>query len=88
MKRSDAETFFPDIEGEERQAADEWLDEYLRLVMAIYREHSEHEQLSTAQPLTVPEVLERSVRLESESPPITNDEEILRIHQSIDPETG
>jgi hypothetical protein len=32
-------TYFPELEGEERAAADEWLFGYLKLVMRIWRDH-------------------------------------------------
>jgi hypothetical protein len=33
------DTYFPELEGEEQRAADEWLEGYLRLLMRIRREH-------------------------------------------------
>ncbi len=69
------ETFFPELEGDERENADEWLYDYLRLVIRIHREHVEahSEQLSTLGPLTEPEVLAGSVRPLSRPSP-TSDE--------------
>jgi hypothetical protein len=67
------ETFFPELEGDEREQADAWLHEYLRLVIRIHREHVEarSKELSTADPLTSPEVLALYVRPNSlaASPP-------------------
>lgn len=79
MSRSEPDAFFPDLDDEERKAADQWLDDYLRLVLRIYREHQQG-QLSTASSLTTPAVLERSVQLSPESNPTYTDEEVLRIH--------
>lgn len=31
------ESYFPELEGEEQRVADEWLDDYLRLVLRIRR---------------------------------------------------
>lgn len=66
----DIDTFFPELEGDERTAADAWLREYLRVIVRIHREHlaSPQTELSTALPLTDPGVLARSVRLPDEPP--------------------
>ena len=65
------ETFFPELNGEDREHADEWLYDYLRLVIRIHREHlatRNESPLSTAPSLTDSEVLARSVHTLSESP--------------------
>lgn len=41
MLLNDEDTFFPELEGEERQHADEWLEDYLRIVIQICRERRE-----------------------------------------------
>ncbi len=35
------ESYFPELTGEEQREADEWLRDYLRLVVRIHREHLE-----------------------------------------------
>jgi hypothetical protein len=72
------ETFFPELEGDEQIRADEWLHDYLRLVVRIHREHVEAQssELSTANPLTDLEVLARSVRPLS-GPPSNHNENIV-----------
>jgi hypothetical protein len=62
------DTFFPELDGEARRKADEWLRAYLSLVIRIYKE-SRVNKLSTAPPLTDAEVPARSVRLKSQPPP-------------------
>lgn len=64
MANDTPETFFPEREGHDRERADEWLHDYLRLIIRIHREHIETltSPLSTADPLTDPVVLARSVR--------------------------
>jgi hypothetical protein len=52
-------TFFPELTGDEQIEADEWLHNYLRLVLGVIAE----EQARTS--LTNPEVLARSVRPDS-----------------------
>jgi len=32
-------TYFPELTGEERERADKWLDDYLRIVIRIYRRY-------------------------------------------------
>lgn len=32
-------TLFPELSDEEQRAADDWLNEYLRLIIEIYRAH-------------------------------------------------
>jgi hypothetical protein len=61
MTTQDPDTFFPELEGDERSRADEWLRDYLSLVVRIYRE-SKDAKLSTAPPLTDAVVQARSVR--------------------------
>ena len=58
------ETFFPELAGDQRERADEWLYAYLQLIIRIHRERSEATalDLSTAARLTDSEVLARSVR--------------------------
>jgi hypothetical protein len=85
MNRSDDDTFFPELEGEERRQADAWLDDYLRIVIRIYKAHLERVELSTATELTTPEVLKGSVQLDIES---QQHEEGLWLHANIGPETG
>ncbi len=86
MAKEKPPTFFPELDGEERDRADEWLHDYLRLIMRIHKEHADATaaKLSTAEPLTDSEVLASFVR-----PPSTNtNDEVLRIHPSVDSEAG
>ena len=41
MSDAKPESFFPELEGEEQRLADEWLHDYLRLVIRIHRESIE-----------------------------------------------
>ena len=90
MTRPEPETFFPELEGDEQRLADEWLREYLRLVVRIYREHIEAQadSLSTPSQLTSIEVLASSVQPDSGRTPKHKHDEVLRIHTSIDNEAG
>jgi len=36
--RQRKETYFPELEGEQRRLADEWLGEYLRLILRIVKD--------------------------------------------------
>jgi hypothetical protein len=85
MKPNEPSTFFPELDGDEREQAERWLKEYLRLVTRIHREHLDR-QLSTGAPLTDAGVLERSVRPLDR--PTNHDEEVLRIHKGVNPTTG
>ena len=69
MVRDLPTTFFPELEGAERDRADEWLHEYLRLVVRIHHEHltGRSSELSTPTLLTEPQVLTRSVRSSEEA---------------------
>lgn len=65
MTNEAPDTFFPELEGDEREIADAWLRDYLRLVIQIHRGHlasTQPPELSTAQLLTGPEVLALSIR--------------------------
>ena len=66
MNTQDPDTFFPDLDGDERSRADEWLHDYLRLVIRIHREHVESTKLSTGTSLTEPVVLASSVQPRSD----------------------
>lgn len=68
MATQDPETYFPELENEERSRADEWLRDYLRLVIRIHREHIEalSTELSTDTSLTEPVVLASSVQPSSQ----------------------
>ncbi len=59
MTTQDTDTFFPELEGNERSRADEWLHDYLRLIIRIHREYIESvsTELSTDTSLTEPVVL-------------------------------
>lgn len=39
MQQEHSESFFPELEADEQRSADDWLKNYLRLVIRIYREH-------------------------------------------------
>jgi hypothetical protein len=41
MTAEPPQSFFPDLEREEQREADEWLHDYLRLVLTIQQEHTE-----------------------------------------------
>ena len=41
------ESYFPELQGEEQQSADEWLDGYLRLVIRIWHGHLEGQKTSS-----------------------------------------
>jgi hypothetical protein len=38
MSIREPNTFFPELDGDERRAADRWLHDYLRLVIRIYQD--------------------------------------------------
>src|SRR4051812_46866016 len=90
MAKRETSTFFPELEGEERKQADEWLGAYLALVLRIRDEHLafSESKLSTASPLTDSEVLARSVQLGSEPPSPIHHEPLLCLHQSLDAAAG
>ena len=44
MLLNDADTFFPELGGDERRLADEWLEDYLRIVIRICRERREAQE--------------------------------------------
>lgn len=41
MNEDAPESYFPELKGDEQREADEWLHEYLRLVLRIHREYLE-----------------------------------------------
>ena len=41
MNGHEPESFFPELEGEEQRLADEWLHDYLRLIIRIHHESIE-----------------------------------------------
>ena len=41
MTSDEPESFFPELDGEEQCQVDEWLHDYLRLVLQIRREYLE-----------------------------------------------
>lgn len=43
MQPNKPASYFPELQGEEQRQADEWLYEYLRLVIRIVREHLEQQ---------------------------------------------
>ena len=43
------ESYFPELTGEEQRETDEWLRDYLRLVIRIHREHLENAKSSCPQ---------------------------------------
>src|SRR5688572_26606859 len=86
MIHEETDTFFPELEGDERRRADAWLDDYLSLVIRIYLEHADSQQLSTASVLTDSVVLERSIM--TAASPNQEHEEVLRVHTNIGPEAG
>ncbi len=45
------ESYFPELTGDKQREADEWLRDYLRLVIRIHREHLEQAKSSYPQAL-------------------------------------
>lgn len=89
MTRPAPETFFPELDGDDRRRADEWLHDYLRLVIRIHREQIEAQTDPLSTPhLTGTEVLADFVQPDSGPTPNNNHDEVLRIHTSIDNEAG
>jgi hypothetical protein len=84
------DTFFSELDSEERERADEWLFDYLRLIVRIHREYTDSTatDLSTTRRLTDSTVLARSVRFPHPLPLTTPDENILDIHAGLDSQTG
>ncbi len=90
--RQAPETFFPELEGDERAHADAWLHDYLQLVIRIHREHVEAiastSKISTVTSLTDSTVLARSVHGVPTPAPPQSHEEVLRVHSRIDGQAG
>lgn len=49
MNSGAPETYFPELDGDDRRQADEWLHEVLRLVLRIHRDHLERHALDYPQ---------------------------------------
>ena len=46
-------SYFPELKGERQREADEWLREYLRLVIRIHRDHLARSSDNAAMPTSI-----------------------------------